>query len=101
MERIEKKVLIETDAARVFEHLTDPRNLLEIWPSLIEVANVDMPGDGSHAFDWTYKMAGLRFHGRTETIQVERNRRRVVKNEKGIPSTFEWTFDQRDHGTEV
>jgi uncharacterized membrane protein len=101
MERIEKKILIEVEAARVFDHLGDPRNLLEIWPSLMEVTNVEMKEGGRATWDWTYKMAGLRFHGRSETTEVERPRRRVTRNEKGIPSTFEWTFSQRDHGTEV
>ncbi len=101
MERIEKSVLIETDAGRVFDHLADPKNFLEIWPSLIAVDNVQMREGGKADWDWTYKMAGLRFHGRSETVEADRPRRRVTKNEKGIPSTFEWTFEQRDHGTEV
>ncbi|WP_242342278.1 SRPBCC family protein [Anaeromyxobacter terrae] len=101
MERIEKKILIEVEATRVFEYLGDPKNLLEIWPSLVEVSNVQLMEGGRSSWDWTYKMAGLRFHGRSETIEAVRPTRRVTKNEKGIPSTLEWTFTQRDHGTEV
>jgi uncharacterized protein YndB with AHSA1/START domain len=101
MERIEKSVLIEAPVARVFEYMTDPTNLLEIWPSMVSVANAEVKADGAHEFDWTYKMAGLHFHGRARTLDVERNRRRVVRNDAGIPSTFTWGFEQREHGTEV
>ncbi|WP_242333502.1 MULTISPECIES: SRPBCC family protein [Anaeromyxobacter] len=101
MERIEKKILVEVEAARVFDYLHDPRNLLEIWPSLVEVTNVQLKEGGGADWDWTYKMAGLRFHGRSETVEAVRPRRFVTKNEKGIPSTFTWTLEQRDAGTEV
>ena len=31
--------------------------------SLVEVSRVEAKPDGAHSFDWTYKMAGLKFHG--------------------------------------
>ncbi|WP_242393131.1 SRPBCC family protein [Anaeromyxobacter oryzisoli] len=101
MERIEKSVLIEAPVTRIFEYMTDPTNLLEIWPSLVAVEHAEIKADGSHAFDWTYKMAGLHFHGHARTLDVERDWRRVVRNDAGIPSTLTWRYEAREHGTEV
>ena len=89
---IRKTVTVDAPASRIYEFMTSPENLPEIWPSMIEVSNVKRDADGAHSFDWTYKMAGLRFQGRSETTEVVRNDHFVVKNDKGIPSTFRWAF---------
>ncbi|BDG01342.1 SRPBCC family protein [Anaeromyxobacter oryzae] len=101
MERIEKSVSIQAPVARAFEYLTEPAHLLAIWPSLVETTNAVVRADGGHTFDWKYKMAGLPFHGRAATIEIARDRRRVDRNEGGIPSIFTWTFAPRDGGVEV
>ena len=101
MEKISRSIRIHAPVAQVFEHLSKPENLLEIWPSMIEVKNEVVQASGAHAFDWTYKMAGVRFHGHCETVEVEPNRLRVDHNESGIPSTFRWRFAGADGTTEV
>jgi uncharacterized membrane protein len=98
MERIQKSVTIHAPVSQVFEFVSDPRNLPDIWPSMIEVSNLD---DAGQSFDWTYKMAGMQFRGHSRIVEFERNRRRVVKCERGISSTFTWRFGARDDGTEV
>lgn len=101
MEKIQKSIRIHAPVADVFDHLSDPVHLLEIWPSMVEVKNQTVEPGGEHTFDWTYKMAGVRFHGRCETILVERNRLRVDHNDSGIPSTFRWEYAGADDTTEV
>jgi hypothetical protein len=46
-------------------------------------------------------MAGMKFQGHCDTIELKRDRLRVDRNESGIPSTFRWTFEPRDRGTDV
>lgn len=101
METIKKSIRITASAASVFNYLTNPINLLEIWPSMVEISNVKTDDKGGHSYDWTYKMAGVRFQGHSYTTDVDRNRKRLVKNDTGIPSTFFWGFEQRDDGAEV
>ncbi len=101
MEKVRKSIQIRAPVAQVFDHLSKPANLLEIWPSMIEVKNEVVQASGAHTFDWTYKMAGVRFHGRCETVEVEPNRLRVDHNESGIPSTFRWEYQGADGTTEV
>lgn len=101
MKKIEKSVLINAPINRVFEFLTDPNNYPAIWPSMVEVKNAKREPEGKHSFDWTYKMVGIQFHGHADASDVEKNRRVVSKNEAGIPSTFVWTYQEKDGGTEV
>jgi len=88
MEKIRKSITIESAPSKVFDYLTEPAHYLEVWPSMVEVSNPKTSPDGALSFDWTYKMAGMRFHGRSETVEVERPRFRKVRNASGIPSTI-------------
>lgn len=101
MARIRKTVSINAPVNVVWDYLTHPENLPEIWPSMIEVSNVKRRDDGSHSFDWVYKMAGMRFKGHSDTTEIEKNARIVVKNQDGIPSTFTWTYSGEDGGTKL
>ncbi len=102
MERIKRTEYIEASPHAVFEYLIDPRNLPEIWPSMVAVSNVKTRPDGTpESNDWVYKMAGMRFEGHTEIRDVERDRSIVWKGEGGIDSTIRWTFTPRGKGTEV
>jgi uncharacterized membrane protein len=101
MEKIRRSIQIHAPVAQVFDHLTNPLNLLEIWPSMVEVTNQVVHPNGGHAFDWVYKMAGLRFHGHCETVEIERNRLWVDHNASGIPSTFRWEYAGTDDTTDV
>jgi uncharacterized protein YndB with AHSA1/START domain len=100
MEKVKRSIFINAPPAKVFGYLSDPAHLPEVWPSMIEVSNVQAKPDGANSWDWVYKMAGMKFQGRAETVEVQRDRLRVFRNEKGIVSTFRWTFEPRDNGTD-
>ena len=96
MRKLVKSVDINAPVDRVYELLTTPTNLPSIWPSLEAVGNVDRRADGAHAFDWTFRMAGLRFHGRMRTLEAVQNERFVSRSDEGIKSTFRWVFERKD-----
>lgn len=98
---IRKTITIDAAASRLFDFMTTPENLPEIWPSLIEVSNVRRTPDGAHAYDWVYKMAGIRFDGHSETTEVVVNDHYVVHSPRGIPSTFHWSFAGENGHTRV
>ncbi len=100
MERVRKEIFIEAPTSKVFEYMLDPAHLPEIWPSLIEVSNVHTEPDGSSEYDWTYKMAGVKFHGHTRTVEAERNRLHIVKARGGIPHSIRWEFRPHGQGTD-
>lgn len=101
MEKITRSVVIEAPASAAFEFLADPAHLPAIWPSMVETAQGEVLPDGGHRFDWTYQMAGLKFHGKARTVEVERDRLRVDRVEGGIPSTFRWRFGAQGIRSEV
>jgi uncharacterized membrane protein len=101
MAKIAKSILINAPVEKVFDFMAEPNNLPEIWPSLVEVRNVQPLPNGSYSYDWTYKMAGIHIEGHAEWTEFVKNQRVVDKNESGIPSTFIWTYQPEDSGTRV
>lgn len=101
MAKISKSIDINAPVEQVYDYFTQPENLPTIWPSLVEVSKVQRSADGSHSFDWVYKMAGIRFSGHSQTTEVERNKRVISKNERGIPSTFEYLWEAKGNKTHV
>jgi uncharacterized membrane protein len=99
--KIEKSIVIDAPVEKVFTFMAEPNNLLEIWPSLLEIRNVEPLPNGGYCYDWTYKMAGLRFEGRAEWIEFVKDQRVVDRNQGGIPSTFVWTYQPEGAGTRV
>lgn len=101
MAKIEKSIFINTPVGEVFTFMAEPYNLLEIWPSLVELSNVKPLPNGGYCFDWVYKMAGLRFEGQVEWTEFVKDQCIVYKNESGIPGTLVWTYRSEGNGTRV
>ena len=70
MQTIIRDILVKAPVDRVFDFLVDPNNLPEVWPNIIEVKNVkkSKSNDGFN-FNWAYKMSGMRFEGKSETVE--------------------------------
>lgn len=101
MAKIEKSIFINTPVDKVFAFMAEPGNLPEIWPSLLEVRNVKPLPNGGYCYDWTYKLAGIRFEGQAEWTEFVKDERIVYISEIGIPSTFIWTYQAEGSGTRV
>lgn len=101
MEKLVRRTTIHAPVEEVFHFLEDKTHLPEFWPSMVEVSNIsDLPSGGKH-FEWIYKMAGMKFNGVTDEVEVVRNRKIVGKNEKGIQSTVIWNFEEHGGDTDV
>ena len=99
---IVRDIRVDTPVERVFDFLLDPNNLPEIWPNIIEVKNVKKSKDTEgFNFNWTYKMSGLPFEGKCETIEYTRYERLVVKSNKVLDSTITWRFQPSGRETHV
>lgn len=93
-------ITINAPAEKVFEYIK-PETLPEIWPSLVEVNNVEELPNGGYKWDWVYKMAGMRFNGATEDTEIIENERTVSHSTGGIESTITWLYQPEDGGTKV
>ena len=99
---IVRDIRVDTPVERVFDFLVDPNNLPEIWPNIIEVKNVKKSKDNQgFNFNWSYKMSGLPFEGKCETIEHTQHERLVFKSNKGLDSTITWRFQPSGRETHV
>ena len=57
MASIEKSIEINKPVDAVFGFLEDPTNLLEIWPSLIDIKDIKKQPNGQvSSWQWVYKL---------------------------------------------
>jgi uncharacterized protein YndB with AHSA1/START domain len=96
-----KEITIKTRPQQVFEFFKEPEHLPEIWPSMIEVTNVETLENGGYRYHWMYKMAGKKFTGTTTTEKFVPFERIVEHSDSEFDSTFDWKFTPYDGGTKV
>ncbi len=101
MGTIEKSTVIAAPAERIFAFVSEPTNLPEIWPSLVEVRDITPAANGGSDFRWTYKMAGMRFEGTSTALDFAPPRRISAATKGGISSTTTWTLEPEGDATRV
>lgn len=68
MMTLRQSVLIDAPPDAVFAYVTDPAEMAEWIPPMVEVRNVVGAGEGQQ-FEWTYKLAGLLFRGQSVVVE--------------------------------
>jgi len=101
MAKSEKTITINAPVEKVFSYIDGGTNLPEIWPSLVEVTDVQRLPNGGHSDRFVYKMAGIRLEGTSEDIEYIPNQRIVTKTKGGAESTQTWLFQPEAGGTKV
>ena len=93
---------IKAPIDKVFDFLSEPENLTEIWSNIVEVKNIKRPKIGNNVrYDWIYKMSGMRFVGKAEMVDFSLYERMVTKSYKDLTSTITWEFTMNEHETQV
>ena len=101
MIKIKRQIHIDAPVDEVFDFVTAPENMPEVWPSMIKTENIEPSATGGQDFDWEYKMAGMPFHGHSETLEFVPNKHVVIENKEGIPSKFIWDYSPDNGGTRL
>lgn len=101
MIKAESSIIINAPVKKIFDYLSEPTNQPEIWPSLMEIKDVQRLPDGKTKNRWVYKMAGIRLEGTSEGVESVTNQRIVSKTKGGVESTQTWTFQPEAGGTKV
>jgi len=101
MAKLEKTITINAPVEKVFGYVGEPSNLPEIWPSLVEIKDVQPLPTGGKSYRFVYKMAGLRLEGTGQHTEYVPNQRIVAKNKSGIESTVTWIFQPEAGGIKV
>lgn len=101
MVKTTKSIKVNAPADKIFTYIQIPENLLEIWPSMIEVKDIESLPNGGHKYGWVYKMAGMHFEGISEDTEIVVNQRAVSVSKGGIDSEITWEFQQENGDTNV
>jgi uncharacterized membrane protein len=95
MPKIERSIFINAPVEKVFSYVHEPKNMLEYWPSMLEVKNVKALPNGGYKYDWVYNMAGIHINGHADWVEYVENERVVNKNESGIPAPLSGHINQK------
>ena len=101
MAKLETTISINAPVEKIFGYVSEPSNLPEIWPSLMEVKNVQRIPNGGTTNDWVYKMVGMRLQGTSEDVEYVANQHFVAKTKGGVQSTQTWTVQPEAGRTKV
>ena len=101
MTKVEKTITVNAPAEKIYNYVGNPENLPEVWPSLVEVMDVQSLPNGGNSNRWAYKMAGIRLKGTSEDTERVPNERIVSKTKGGVESTQTWVLQPEAGGTKV
>jgi uncharacterized membrane protein len=92
MPKVDNEVIINAPVDEIFGYVSQPSNLKQIWPSLIEINNEQLLPNGGYSYHWVYKMTGIRFSGAGECIEMKPNLVLASRNIGAIESTVYFRF---------
>ena len=94
---VEKSIVIEAPPEEVFAMQDDPRRVMEYVPGIVRVSDYTYTsrrvGDTARV---TYSVLGLRFPTKVTVLEWKRNKRMVMRMDRGLRGTL--TFDYITHG---
>ncbi|NJK81393.1 MAG: hypothetical protein HC893_08135 [Chloroflexaceae bacterium] len=101
MLHVEKSVVVQRPIEEVFTFIDIPVNLIDIWPNMVEIKDVQPAAGGGHNFRWVYKMAGFSLEGTSTVTEYVPNQRIVNKNTGPMESVVTFLFAPEGTGTRV
>jgi len=101
MTTAKKSIIVNAPLEKVFQYLDDPLSMLEYWPSMVDVRDIQVLPNGGRKLNWTYKMAGIRLEGSSEDIEYEPRHRSVSKSSGGIDAIHTVVMEPAGSGTRV
>jgi hypothetical protein len=104
IKKIAKTITTDAPIDDVFNYVHGaPSNLPDIWPSLVDVEDVERLPNGGTRFRCVYSLRGMRFEGTIEDIEYVPNQRCVSEARGGIQirATYTWTYEPENSGTKL
>jgi uncharacterized membrane protein len=98
---VENEVIINAPVQEIYDYVSKPNNLLQIWPSLLEVTHQTLLPNGGYSYRWKYKMSGIRLSGIGESIEVEPNVLLKTRNIGDFDSIATFKFQSSNIRTRV
>ena len=99
---IERSIVINAPAEKIFAVEDDPTRLPEYLPGLVRIADYQQtPERIGESARYTYAVLGLRFTGKGTLLEREENKRIVTKIEGGIGGTQTTEYESQGNSTKV
>ncbi|MFC1958966.1 SRPBCC family protein [Chloroflexota bacterium] len=92
MATVDKVATIKALVEEIFRYISTPSNLVEVWPSLVEINDVRSLPNGGYSAQWVYEMVGMRFEGTAEYTDIAPNHWFIIETQGDIKSRITWTF---------
>jgi carbon monoxide dehydrogenase subunit G len=101
MAKVTRKFNVKRKPEAVIDYIADVENHPAFIPPLKSVGNIagDPKRKGTR-WDWTFVMAGVEINGKAETADYQARKRYSFKT-TGIDSTFIYTVEAADGGSQV
>jgi carbon monoxide dehydrogenase subunit G len=101
MATADKEIMIKAPPEKIFNFVLKPSNLLQIWPSLIDIKNERLLPNSGYSAKWMYKMGGMHFHGTSEVTDIHPNCWFTSKIHGALDCTITWTFRSKENQIRV
>ncbi len=101
MVEINREALIDAPLDRIFNFVSKPGNLPEIWPKLTLIKNEKLLPNGGYSFQWEYQMFGVHLKGTGEYTDIMRNQWFTIIIKGNLESIITWTFRPNEGQTRV
>ncbi len=100
MATIKREFFVKASQEDVFAFLADHTNDAQWLPGVENARNFS--GEGS-TYQWevTFKMAGIPFNVAGQVTEHDPPQRHVVETRSGMVSTWDWTLEPEEDGTQV
>lgn len=89
--RIERQVTIAALAERIFDLITDPRQLSRVNPD-IAVLSFAPATVGGYDIQWEYRFGMMTLAGESRNALFEKPHRVVIDTVGGVPSHWDWSL---------
>lgn len=101
MQRVTRSITIHAPARRIFDFISEPNNLPNLWPSLWVVEDIHRLPGGGKQFRWMQKFADVRFEGHSDDIEYKVNRHITRRISGGLQATVLWDLEAEGDKTNV
>lgn len=101
MASIKKSILVQAPVEKLYDYLNDPAKLIEYWPGMLEVNDIQPLPNGGSIFKYVARMVGVRLEGTSEDTEIIPLKRMVSVTRGGVDAKIIWELEPGGEGTLV
>jgi carbon monoxide dehydrogenase subunit G len=98
MMALSHSIVIDASQDAVFAYVTDPAQMAEWLPNMVETHGIVGSGEGQQ-YEWTYKLAGMLFHGESVVVEYMPSDLAVHQTIGSVSSTWHFRVEPEGDGS--